>query len=110
MTVLVADDDPVALAYCCSALEQNDYQVLRATSTQEAIEVWSRNSEVIDLAFLDVSLPGTSGLAHLETALMSGGAVSLIPTGGGYRIFLKPFDLTIFLELIGGLHTKPNGP
>jgi diguanylate cyclase (GGDEF)-like protein/PAS domain S-box-containing protein len=59
-TVLVVDDDPAVLALITSVLERAGFDVLGATDADAALErVRGRR---IDLALLDVLMPGTDGI------------------------------------------------
>ena len=64
-TILVVDDDPDIVEYLCVFLEDNDYDVASASSSETAIEELKRH--LIDLVILDVLLPGRSGLDLLLT-------------------------------------------
>src|SRR5437867_38940 len=105
-TILVVDDDPGALEFCCSVLAHGGYNVLRAASGQEAFEI-CRNGERIDMALVDVMMPAMNGIElvkrieNLERrpklALISGYSPDEVERliegeGAGYRIFWKPFE------------------
>lgn len=62
-TLLVADDDILVLATLASGLRDAGYNVIQASSGEEAIEL--ANGHDIDLAILDIRMPGLSGI---ETA------------------------------------------
>jgi CheY-like chemotaxis protein len=107
-TVLIVEQDSAALENGCSVLEQNGYQVLQARSTQQALEVWSWNSEEIDVALVDEVMPDIKGLELVaENSTSSHGSDpvnSLIANAGAnYLIFRRPFDLTIFLQMTSNL-------
>ena len=55
-TILIVDDEPVVREFCCSTLARAGYQILQAATAEQALEVWSRNRQLIDLALVDVSL------------------------------------------------------
>ena len=105
--VLIVNDDPVALERCCPILEQKGYQVLRARSTQQALGVWSGNSEAIDLALVDGVMPGMKGLDLVAEKDSSDAVDTLVANvGANYLIFRRPFDLTIFLQMTSNLRAK----
>ena len=60
-TILVVDDDAVALEFCCSVLAHDGYRVLRAESGENALDV-CRSDAPIDMALVDVVMPGMSGI------------------------------------------------
>ena len=119
-TVLVVDEDAVALQHCCSVLAGAGYQVLWASSTQQAFDIWSCRGE-IDLAVVSAVTPGMSGLELIQArqkpharTLMSGRGPEevkdLVANGGAdYHVFWKPFDVAIFLQIISNLLAKPRG-
>jgi CheY-like chemotaxis protein len=115
--VLVVNDDPAAIEHCCPILEQNGYQVLKARNTQQALGVWSGNSEAIDFALVDGVMPGMKGLELVaekpskSVASSTAGDSDPVNTlaanvGANYLIFRRPFDLTIFLQMTSNLHGK----
>src|SRR5262245_36973705 len=104
-TVLVVDDDPGALEFCCTILSKAGYRVLRAASGPQALEI-CRCGERIDLALVDVVMPGMNGIEVVQQITIAGNGVKvalisgytreeverLIGTeGSSYRIFWKPF-------------------
>lgn len=62
-TLLVVDDDALVLATLASGLREAGYNVIQASTGEEAIEL--ANQQKIDLAILDIRMPGLSGI---ETA------------------------------------------
>ena len=120
-TILVVDDDATALEFCCTALAEDGYRVLRAGSGQEALEVCA-SVERIDMALVDVVMPGMTGIElikQLETlepspkvALISGYSPDEVERliggdGSSYRIFWKPFDFRIFLQMVRNVLEAP---
>lgn len=61
--LLVADDDALVLATIAAGLRDAGYTVFEASSGEEAIEIAASNN--INLAILDIRMPGISGI---ETA------------------------------------------
>jgi CheY-like chemotaxis protein len=59
--VLVIDDEPVVRQIAKRALERHGYSVLLAYDGLAAIHVFKRHPGKIDLAILDLSMPGMSG-------------------------------------------------
>jgi DNA-binding response OmpR family regulator len=58
--VLAVDDDPSALSALRQILTQKGYEVVTAADGEAAIELLAQE-EPVDLALLDVTLPGMSG-------------------------------------------------
>ncbi len=59
--VLVAEDDDAARALEKEILEEFGYSVLEAKDGQQALEIFKRNSDRIDLIILDVIMPKMKG-------------------------------------------------
>jgi two-component system nitrogen regulation response regulator NtrX len=66
-SILIVDDERNAVAAVARMLAVEGYEVHRAYSGDEALEVAGR--EPIDLALLDVRMPGRDGLSTLEALL-----------------------------------------
>ncbi|MCJ7616990.1 MAG: GAF domain-containing protein, partial [Desulfobacterales bacterium] len=60
-TVLLVDDEEVILEVNNDLLEAIGYQVIIARSGEEAIEVYKKNRDDIDMVLLDISMPGMGG-------------------------------------------------
>ena len=120
-TILVVDDETGALDFCCAVLSGQGYRTLRAAGGREALEVHASEAP-IDLALVDVVMPGMSGIdlvkrleAH-ETppriALISGYTQDEVERligaeGSRYRIFWKPFEIGVFLQMIRNVLDTP---
>jgi two-component system cell cycle sensor histidine kinase/response regulator CckA len=81
-TVLVVDDDPLALDLIELMLAPLGYKVLMATSGEEALQLAESREEKIDLLLTDMIMPGITGLdlvrqfitryPHTKVLFMSG--------------------------------------
>jgi CheY-like chemotaxis protein len=60
-TILVVDDEPGVRRACARMLTTAGFDVLAAESGQEALELCEQHREDIDLALIDVVMPGMSG-------------------------------------------------
>jgi CheY-like chemotaxis protein len=60
-TILIIDDEPIYLTVKKQALETLGYRVFTAGSGQEAIAVFMEKQSQIDLAILDMIMPGMGG-------------------------------------------------
>lgn len=60
-SVLIIDDEDMVIDVGEQLLEKMGYKVFTATSGVEAIEVYSKNSDKIDMVILDMIMPGMSG-------------------------------------------------
>ncbi len=60
-TILLVDDEETVITVSKDMLEALEYSVLTARSGQEAVEVFEKNRETIDLVILDVIMPDMGG-------------------------------------------------
>ncbi len=77
--VLLVDDEPRVRASLKAVLEPS-YEILEAADAAEGLQLFKRESP--DLVLLDVILPGTDGLAVLQTMRTEGHAVPVIMLTG----------------------------
>jgi CheY-like chemotaxis protein len=107
--VLVVEDDPVVLRLCQTVLERQEYRVLAAADTNEALTVALPVSE-LDLALIDIMLPGRSGTQLVErlradgmtapVICMSGYPASDLPVLSCAAFLPKPFTPNQLLSLV----------
>src|ERR1035438_8570341 len=103
-TILLVDDEPAVLALCLTILKSGGYNVLSASSGQDALRLLQESATDVDLALLDVMMPGMDGVElatrirtkNLETkiVLMSGCApkeIASVRDNSPYGIIWKPF-------------------
>ncbi|OGV46093.1 MAG: hypothetical protein A2X46_12300 [Lentisphaerae bacterium GWF2_57_35] len=112
--ILLVDDEPAVLRSTSSLLRRYGYEILCATGGAEAVEIFRREKERVDLAIMDVSMPGMDGRECLRQVLeikpgqqvimMSGYGLNALdwdPRQSGAAAFLdKPFDINSFLDVI----------
>jgi len=60
-TVLLVDDDAIIIEVGVDVLERLGYQVMTAGSGEEAIAVYMKNKDRIDIVLLDMIMPGMGG-------------------------------------------------
>lgn len=121
-TILVVDDDQTTLTFCRNALTLAGYDVFSAQSGADALEICERERDRITLALVDVVMPEMTGIdlvKRLEVvdhrykiALMSGYSPEEVDRligreGSSYRIFWKPFDVRLFLQMIRNVLDAP---
>lgn len=96
--VLLVDDNAIQLRALCSVM-MKDYEILMATSGEDAIEIM--REEKPDIVFLDYEMPGFNGKQVLEVVRHSEDLKD-IPV-----VFLAGVqDRQVIMELVG---LKPNG-
>lgn len=62
--ILVVDDDAMNVRMAEFILKQQQYQVLKANSGMECLEVLK--NQQVDLVLLDIEMPGMNGMQTLE--------------------------------------------
>jgi CheY-like chemotaxis protein len=60
-TILVVDDEPMALKLVQSVLEKRGFQVLAHTSAQQAVKIFEEHRERIELLISDIVMPEMDG-------------------------------------------------
>jgi CheY-like chemotaxis protein len=128
-TVLVVDDEPMVRRGTGRALKRLGFEPVEAASGYEAIETLRGNLEPIDIALVDLSMPGLSGADTIERLLEIKPDLRVIVATGhfhdaanragefaGVRGYLqKPFDLAQLETAIlqtrdSGMHPLVNSP
>ena len=113
-TVLLVDDEGAILEVVRDVLKQYGYTVLTADSGEEALEVFSRNPEQVDLVILDLGMPGMGGGPCLQRMLeIEPSARVVVATGyagsdkrgemlaaGARRFITKPYRLDDLLRTV----------
>jgi two-component system cell cycle sensor histidine kinase/response regulator CckA len=114
-TLLVVEDEAAVRQLAHQVLESHGYEILEASSGQEAIEVWRKNNGKIDLLLTDMIMPG--GLSGRELAerlqrekkdlkviCMSGYSVELsgksLTRESGFNFLAKPFDMSQLVQIV----------
>jgi len=80
--ILVVEDEADLRHMTRSILERQGYRVLLAVSGEDAIDVFERNADEIDLVILDMIMPGVDGIAVYEKLKEIGPKTKLILTSG----------------------------
>jgi two-component system, NtrC family, response regulator len=103
-TVLIVDDEKNYLLVLSAVLEEEGFEVLTASSGQEALEI--QKSSDLDLVLTDMKMPGMDGIEALERIkardpdlpvimMTAHGTVDKAVEAmqkGAYSYILKPFD------------------
>ena len=65
-TVLLVDDEAMVMEVGSQFLQRLGYQVLEASSGQQALDIFTRASANIDCVLLDYTMPGMDGLETMQ--------------------------------------------
>ncbi len=114
-TVAVVDDQAVVLEFCRTTLERAGFKVFTASSGDQALSLFKPNRSPIDLALIDIVMPGMSGIelarrlerlnAGVRIVLMSGYSPDEVKrvvgeTASQYRCMWKPLDPRTLVQMI----------
>ena len=80
--IIIVDDEPDIIDIGQNTLEQFGYTVLTARSGEEAVEIYTRQGDRIDLVILDLGMPGMGGEKCLRELLHMNPAVKVLIASG----------------------------
>ncbi len=81
-TVLIVDDEPDILDIGQSTLEQCGYNVFTVRSGEEAVALYARQGDEVDLVILDLGMPGMGGEKCLQELLHMNPEVKVLIASG----------------------------
>lgn len=82
-TILIVEDEPVLRDLAHVILEECGYGILEAGSGREALEVWERHRERIDLVLTDMVMPeGVSGMDLAQQLVVAKPEIKIIFASG----------------------------
>jgi two-component system cell cycle sensor histidine kinase/response regulator CckA len=114
-TILVVEDEPALRELVRGILEIYGYRVLEAIHGKEALVVWAKHKEEIDLLLTDMVMPeGVSGLDLAETLRKEDPTLRIIYTSGysmdlfsgrqkmaeGVNFLPKPYQPKVLAKMI----------
>ena len=119
-TILLIDDEEMIIKVGVELLQELGYEVLSARSGQEAIELYQKNADKIDLVIMDMIMPGMGGgetfdrlkkiNRNIKVLLSSGysinGQASKILERGCDGFIQKPFNLIQLSDKIQSIIVK----
>ena len=68
-TILVVEDETAVRELACASLEKRGYEVLRAADGPQAVDVWERNADRINLLLTDMVMPSGMNGSELSNVL-----------------------------------------
>src|SRR5690348_3883996 len=84
-TILIIDDDVEFLNAVQELLAALGYKILRANDGPSGIRLLEEHRELIDLAIVDLALPGVNGFEIIGAVARRPNSVKIIATTGVYR-------------------------
>lgn len=95
-TVMIVDDEPDVLKTVKSCLESDDFEVVTATSSREALEIMDEDKEEnFGLILIDTFIPGSN-----KSALFSMKPRSKMDTSKMEDFLQKPFTKEQLLDFV----------
>jgi two-component system cell cycle sensor histidine kinase/response regulator CckA len=96
-TILLVEDEIPVRMFCTHALTNKGHKIIEATSGEEALEIFNKNKEKIDLIISDVIMPGITGPALIAEIRKTNPNVKVIfMSGYAEEAFSKENDLQDF--------------
>jgi two-component system nitrogen regulation response regulator GlnG len=119
-TILVVDDDQSINSIFEFVLQQAGYYTITTTAGQDCIDI-IKSDQPVDLVFLDLKMPGISGIdtfkeiqklrPMLLVIMMTGYSVDELLRDafelGAYGVIYKPFDVEEVLSVIEKIFRLP---
>ena len=104
-TILIVEDEPVLRQMAETILQECGYTTLEAASGKEALEMWERNRESIDLVLTDMVMPeGVSGMDLANRLLLAKPELKIV-FASGYS--MDDVDTAFVRKGIAGFLQKP---
>ncbi len=119
-TILVVDDDQSINSIFEFILQQAGYHTITTTSGAECIDI-IKSGQAVDLVFLDLKMPGLSGIDTFKeiqkirpmmlVIMMTGYSIDELLREafelGAYGVIYKPFDVEEVLSVIDKIFRLP---
>jgi CheY-like chemotaxis protein len=116
-TILVADDDPSVCLAISKTLHRNGFTVISADSGERAIGLVAARKGAIDLAIIDMQMPGMNGLDLAVEVARAYPSMSILYISGNHEsialdcisrhapesVLFKPFSFEALLQKVSGL-------
>jgi nitrogen-specific signal transduction histidine kinase/CheY-like chemotaxis protein len=81
-TILIVDDEPLILQYCQEMIKSLGFSVFAAMTAEEAIQIYRKHNQHIDIAILDMVMPKINGLQLFGTLQTINPKIKTIITTG----------------------------
>lgn len=111
-TILVVEDDAIVRMLIVDVLEELEFSVLEADSSDAALNLLEDLGQTIDLLMTDVGLPGMNGRELAERArqlrpqlpvLFASGYAESIDVPAGMAVIGKPFSIDQLRDKVRGI-------
>ena len=119
-TILLVDDEDMVLEVSARVLEKLHYAVLKAENGRDAVALFARHPDQVDLVILDMNMPGMSGGVVFEelrklkpdvkVLLTSGGGIEghaqALLSSGSCGFIQKPFTIAAITQKLSEILLK----
>ena len=116
-TVLIVDDEEMMLDIEALMLQRIGFNILKASNSTEACQLYKNEKDHIDLVVLDMIMPGENGIATykrlkgmnpgikvlISTGYGTDGEVEAILKDGQHGFIQKPFQFKEFTSKIDAI-------
>jgi CheY-like chemotaxis protein len=113
-TILLVDDEPYSVVIVSRLLNSANYKVITASNGKEALDLYEKHREQVNLIILDLIMPRMSGGECLQALLTMDPMVRVLVVSGAQMMGMeedmkasgakglvkKPFDMSHLLEKI----------
>ena len=89
-TILVVEDEPLLRELVCEVLESHGYEVLKASSGAEALQIWKPLTGKIDMLLTDMQMPEMDGKQLAEKLCADKPALKVLYTSGYNVELIEP--------------------
>ena len=118
--ILIVEDEPGIRKLLQGILSGNGYTILSSGSASEALEIFIREKNNIDIVFSDIVLPDRNGLELVKELLSINPGLKIILSSGymdeksqseiihnsGYVFIQKPYELEVLLSVVKEVLSK----
>jgi len=116
-TILIVEDDKNVRKFAEKALKQHGYQIYSVVNAEQALDIFEKVKDDLDLIFCDVVLPDKTGIKLIEEILEKKPEIKIVLTSGytdhrsqwpviqekEYTFVQKPYS---FNDLLGAIRDK----
>jgi len=122
VTIVVVDDEPIALEFCRSTLVRAGYNVLTASSGEQALNHFKSYRSPISLALIDVVMPEMNGVDLVKSLEKLYPGTRIVLTSGyspdevkrivaddasSYRSMWKPLEAATLVQTVKNVLDMP---
>ncbi|TYT74537.1 hybrid sensor histidine kinase/response regulator [Desulfobotulus mexicanus] len=94
-TILLVDDEEMILDVAGDLLKELGHQVICASGGQEALDLFDRHSDTIDLVILDMVMPRMDGKKTIQALRKRNPALPVLISSGYEKMHLEPEDILL---------------